>query len=60
MREPAPAETAATLARLIAAGLTPEAAEKVAQHPRGGPVILAPGIVISVFALHSSTAAAAS
>ncbi len=39
------------MTRLRAAGLTRAAAEKVAQHPRGGPVVLGPGIVVSLFPL---------
>jgi hypothetical protein len=38
-----------TVARLIAAGLDSKTALKVARHPTGGPVIIGPGIVISVF-----------
>jgi hypothetical protein len=34
--------------RLIAAGLCPDVAAKVAAHP-GGPVIIGPGVVVSVF-----------
>lgn len=44
---------AARIQRLLAAGLTRDAAEKVARHPAGGPVILAPGVVVSLFALRA-------
>ncbi len=37
--------------RLIAAGLEPDAAERAARHPTGGPVVLAPGVIISLFPL---------
>lgn len=44
---------AARMARLLAAGLTEAAAQKVARYPAGGPVILAPGVVVSLFALRA-------
>lgn len=34
--------------RLVAAGLTLEAAERVARHPGWGPVVLAPGVIVSL------------
>jgi len=40
--------------RLVAAGLRPDAAERVARHPTGGPVVLAPGVIISLFPLPDS------
>jgi len=48
------ARVAVDLARLVRAGLRPAVAETVARHPRGGPVVLAPGIVISLFDSTSS------
>jgi hypothetical protein len=39
---------AATMVRLVDAGLTVQAAAQVARQPLGGPVELAPGVVISV------------
>lgn len=47
---PAPA---ARMKRLLDAGLSEKAAELVARHPNGGPVVLAPGVVISLFALRA-------
>jgi len=44
---------ASAMARLQAAGLSVEAAQKVASHPSWGPVILGPGVVISLFELRS-------
>ena len=44
---------ATAMQRLIAAGLSPQAAEKVARHPSWGPVILGPGVIISLFELRS-------
>jgi len=38
----------------VAAGLRPDAAERVARHPTGGPVVLAPGVIISLFPLPDS------
>lgn len=38
-----------TVERLTSAGLKMRTALKVAKHPTGGPVIIGPGIVISVF-----------
>ena len=37
------------MGRLVAAGLRPEAAVKIARDPNGGPVILGPGVVVSLF-----------
>jgi hypothetical protein len=42
---------AVRMARLFTAGLRADAAERVARHPAGGPVVLGPQIVISVFPL---------
>ena len=44
-------EIEAAIGRLTAAGLTAQAADKVARHPSWGPVILGPGVVVSLFAL---------
>lgn len=44
-------QVAAGLERLIAAGLSVEAAELVARHPGWGPVVLAPGVIVSLFPL---------
>jgi len=41
------------MARLVAAGLRPEAAERVARSPSGMPVVLGPQIVISLFPLRT-------
>ena len=49
---------ACAMARLQAAGLSVEAAEKVASHPSWGPVILGPGVIISLFELPASKAEA--
>lgn len=49
----------AAIARLRSAGLKVEAAEKVARHPRGGPVVLAPGVIICLFPAQASTDSAA-
>lgn len=35
--------------RLVAAGLSREAATAIAEHPAGGPVVIGPGIVVSIF-----------
>lgn len=43
-------DIAESMGRLVRAGLRPDAAALVARHPTGGPVILGPGIVISLFA----------
>lgn len=43
-------EIAGALVRLADAGLSPEAAEKVARHPTWGPVSLGPGVIVSLFA----------
>lgn len=42
------AEIVAGRDRLIAAGLTADAAELVARHPGWGPVVLAPGVIVSL------------
>lgn len=55
---PTQRQVAAAIDRLVAAGLRPEVAEVVAHHPRGGPVVLAPGVVISLFPLPTETGAA--
>ena len=47
------------IARLLAAGLVVKAAEKVARHPRGGPVVLGPGVIICLFPARASTDSAA-
>jgi len=39
----------AMILRLLDAGLTPDAAARVAAHPYDTPVVLGPGVVISVF-----------
>lgn len=44
-------EIAAGYERLVAAGLSAEAAELVARHPGWGPVVLAPGIIVSLHPL---------
>ena len=49
----------ADVARLIAAGLKADAARKVARHPTGGPVVLAPGVIISLFPIRESREVAA-
>lgn len=46
----------AAIARLTAAGLTPEAAETVARHPTQGPVVLGPGVIVSLFPDRSAEA----
>lgn len=43
-------QQAETYDRCIAAGLTPAAATVVAERPFGGPIVLAPGVVLTVFA----------
>lgn len=42
-------EIADAIARLTAAGLRPAAAKKVARHPTWGPVVLGPGVIVSLF-----------
>jgi len=42
---------AIAMGRLVAVGLRPHLAERVARHPTGGPVVLAPGVIISLFPL---------
>ena len=51
---PAEQRVAIAMGRLVAAGLRPDAAERVARHPTGGPVVLAPGVIISLFPLPDS------
>jgi hypothetical protein len=46
------------IARLRAAGLNMEAAETVARHPRGGPVVLGPGVIICLFPTRANTGTA--
>lgn len=49
---------AVAIARLVAAGLEPAAAAKVARHPNWGPVVLGPGVVVSLFELRADGAVA--
>ena len=42
---------AIAMGRLVAVGLRPHLAERVARHPNWGPVVLAPGVIISLFPL---------
>jgi hypothetical protein len=51
---PEEAKVAIAMARLVAAGLRPEAAEKVARSPTWGPVVLGPGVVVSLFPLRGA------
>lgn len=55
---PAEQRVAIAMGRLYAAGLRPEAAEKVARHPMWGPVVLGPGVVVSLFELRPEQAEA--
>lgn len=55
---PAEQRVAVAMGRLVAAGLRPSAAEGVARHRTWGPVILGPGVVISLFELPASKDAA--
>lgn len=49
-------QIAAAIDRLTAAGLKPAAARKVARHPTWGPVVLGPGVIISLFPLPAASA----
>lgn len=49
-------EIAEAITRLIAAGLTEEAAERVAGHPSWGPLSLGPGVIVSLFPLRPDRA----
>jgi hypothetical protein len=51
--DPLAARNRSDLARLLAAGLSEEAAAKVVAHPNRGPVVLAPGVIVSLFTLES-------
>lgn len=42
-------EIAAAVGRLTTAGLSEEAAAIVAGHPTWGPVVLGPGVIVSLF-----------
>lgn len=44
-------EIAAAVARLRAAGLSAKAARAVATSPTWGPVVLGPGVIVSLFPL---------
>jgi hypothetical protein len=48
-----PVDYVEAMERLLDAGLSTEAAEKVAHHPTGGPVVLGPGVIVSLFAVRS-------
>lgn len=48
---------AVKMVRLYAAGLRPDAAERIARQPLGGAVVLGPQIVISIFPLRPAEAA---
>ena len=54
---PSEARVAIAMGRLVAAGLRPPVAEVVARHPKGGPVVLGPGIIISLFDLPAAASA---
>lgn len=54
---PAEARVAIDMGRLVNAGLRPAVAIQVARHRSGGPVVLAPGIIISVFPQPTSATA---
>lgn len=58
VRRRSEAEIADGIARLRAAGLNLDAAEKVARHPTWGPVMLGPGVIISLFGAGELDAAA--
>lgn len=51
-------QIAAATQRLLAAGLTAEAAAKVATHPTHGPVVLAPGVIVSLHPVRPARAEA--
>lgn len=52
------AQIEAAVGRLLAAGLTSEAAEKVARHPGWGPVVLGPGVIVSLHPVRPARAEA--
>ncbi len=56
VRRHTPDEIAEAITRLLAAGLTEEAAERVARHPSWGPVSLAPGVIVSLHPLRDARA----
>lgn len=51
-------EIADGISRLRAAGLNAAAARKVARHPTWGPVVLGPGVIISLFETGEASAEA--
>jgi hypothetical protein len=53
---PAEQRVAIAMGRLVTAGLRPDAAERVARHPNWGPVVLAPGVIISLFPIDADAA----